>query len=115
MDGLMPSPWSRPWHPRGPRVDRIQWHHLTNMLVVAVLAAICGADSFEAVALFDQRNEAGLLAVQELPHGIPSHNTLERICARRDAARMKEDFRDRVQDIFAPTTSQAVVIAFGTL
>ncbi len=111
----MPSPWSRPWQPRGPRVDRTQWHQLTNMLVVAVLAVICGADSFEAIALFGQRNEAGLIADPELPHGIPSHNTPERICARWDAARMKEDFRDREQDTFAPTTSQAVAIASGTL
>ena len=95
-------------------MDRAQWHHLTDMLVLAV---ICGADGYQAIALFGQLDAAGLLTVPELSHGIPSHNTntLERICARWDAARMEEGFRDWVQDTLAPTASQVLVIASGTL
>lgn len=86
-------------------MDRTQRHHLTDMLVLAAPAVIRGADSFEA----------GLLTFPELPHGIPSHDTLERVCARWDAARMEEGFRDWVQDTFALTAGQVVVIASGTL
>ncbi len=80
-----------------------------------MLAVICGADSFEAIALFGQFGEAGLLTFPELPHGIPSHGTLERVGARWDATRMEEGFRDRMQDTLALTAGQVVVIASGTL
>jgi hypothetical protein len=39
------------------------------------------ATVFEAITLFGQLDMAGLLNVPELSHGIPWHNTLERICA----------------------------------
>lgn len=75
MDSLMPSPWSRPWAPRNPRVDRTQRQHLTDMWVLTVPAGICGADSFEASALFGQCNQAGFLTFPELSHGLPAHDT----------------------------------------
>ena len=64
--------------------------------MLSVLAVICGADSFVAIALFGQLNEAWLPA---LPHGIPSHDTLGRVFGL-DA---EEGFRDWVQDTFALT------------
>lgn len=81
----------------------------------AALAVIGGVDSFEAIALFGQLDEAGLLTFPELLHGISSHDTLERVCARRDAARMEKGFRDGVQDTLVRTAGQVVVIASGTL
>ena len=33
-----------------PRVDRTKLHPLTDILVLSVLAVICGADSFMAIA-----------------------------------------------------------------
>ena len=41
-----PRPWSRPWYTLDdPRGDRTKLHHLTDILVLSVLAVICGADS----------------------------------------------------------------------
>ena len=82
-------------------------HHLTDILVLAV---ICGADSFVAIALFGQLNEAWLRTFLELPHGIPSHDTLGQVFARLDAARFEEGFRDWVQAAFALTDGQVVPI-----
>ncbi len=81
----------------------------------AALAVIGGADSFEAIDRFGQLDESGLLTFPELLHGISSHDTPERICARRDAARMEKCFRDGVQDTLVRTADQVVVIASGTL
>ena len=58
-----------------PRVDRTKLHPLTDILVLSVLAVICGADSFVAIALFGQLNEAWLRTFLKLPHGIPSHDS----------------------------------------
>lgn len=90
-----------------PRGDRTQRHHRTGILVLAV---ICGADRFVAIALFDQLNEEWLRAFLALPHGIPSYDTLGRVFARLDAARFEEGFRDWVQNTFALTNDQVVLI-----
>ena len=36
-----------------PRIDRTKLHSLTDILVLSVLAVICGTDSFVAITLFD--------------------------------------------------------------
>ena len=79
-----------------PRIDRTKLHPLTDILVLSVLAVICVADSFVAIALFGQLNEAWLRTFLELPYGIPSHDTLGRVFARLDASGFKEGFRDWV-------------------
>ena len=93
-----------------PRVDRTKRHPLTDILVLSVLAVICGADRFVAIALLGQLNEAWLRTFLELPHGIPSHDTLGRVFARLDASRFEAGFRDWVQAAFALTEGQVVPI-----
>ena len=78
--------------------------------MLSVLAVICGADSFVAIALFGQLNEAWLRTFLALPHGILSHDTLGRVFARLDAAQFEEGFRDWVQEAFALTDGQVVPI-----
>ena len=61
MDGLMPSSPVETLNTLvALRVGRTQLHNLTDILVLSVLAVICGADSFVATALFGQLNEAWL-------------------------------------------------------
>ena len=111
MDALMPQPLIETLDSlEDPRVDRTKLHNLTDILVLSVLAVICGADSFVAIALFGQLNEAWLRTFLELPHGIPSHDTLGRVLARLDAARFEEGFRDWVQAAFALTEGQVVPV-----
>ena len=62
--------------------------------MLSVLAIICGADSFVAIALFGELNEEWLRTFLELPHGSPSQDTLGRVSARLDASGFEEDFRD---------------------
>ncbi len=93
-----------------PRVDRTKLHPLTDILVLSVLAVICGADSFVAIALFGRLNEEWLRTFLKLPHGIPSHDTLGRVCARLDAAGFEEGFRDWVQAAFELTEGQVVPV-----
>ena len=111
MDGPMPSSLVETLDTlEDPRVDRTKLHQLTDILVLSVLAVICGADSFVAIALFGQRNEAWLRTFLELPHGIPSHDTLGRVFARLDATGFEEGFRDWVQGAFELTDGQVVPI-----
>ena len=103
-------PGRDPGRPGDPRVNRTKLHPLTDILVLSVLAVICGADSFVAIALFGQLNEEWLRTFLALPHGIPSHDTLERVFARLDASGFEEGFRDWVQEAFELTDGQVVSV-----
>ena len=110
MDMMPPSLVETMGTLEDPRVDRTRLHPLTDILVLSVLAVICGADSFVAIALFGQLNEEWLRTFLALPHGIPSHDTLGRVFARLDAARFEEGFRDWVQAAFELTGGQVVPV-----
>ena len=111
MDGPMPSSLVETLDSlEDPRGDRTRLHNLTDILVLSVLAVICGTDRFVAIALFGQLNEEWLRTFLALPHGIPSHDTLGRVFAQLDTARFEEGFRDWVQDTFALTAGQVVPI-----
>jgi predicted transposase YbfD/YdcC len=67
-----------------PRVDRTKKHSLADILVIAVCAVIAGADSFEQIERFGQAKEDWLKRFLDLPHGIPSHDTFNRVFAALD-------------------------------
>ena len=62
-----------------PRDDRGQ--RLEDIIVIAVCAVICSADDWMEVAEFGEAKEPWLLTFLELPHGIPSHDTFNRVFA----------------------------------
>ena len=66
--------------PRG--VNKV--HKLLDMIVIAVMAVICGADGWSEVALFGRCKHQWLATFLELPNGIPSHDTFGRVFARLD-------------------------------
>ena len=51
---------------------------MDDILIIAICAMLCGAQSFEDMALFGQTKEPWLRTFLELPHGIPSHDTFNR-------------------------------------
>jgi predicted transposase YbfD/YdcC len=65
-------------------VDRTKKHQLSNILVIAVCAVIAGADSFEEIEQFGRTKKEWLERFLELPHGIPSHDTFNRVFAALD-------------------------------
>jgi hypothetical protein len=61
-----------------PRVERTKLHKFEDILVIAICALLCGAESFEDMELFGDTKEPWLRTFLELPHGIPSHDTFNR-------------------------------------
>ena len=67
-------------------------HQLTDMVVIAVMAVICGADGWAQVSQFGRAKQKWLATFLELPGGIPSHDTFGRVFARLDPAAFERCF-----------------------
>ena len=67
-----------------PRIDRTKKHRLADILAIALCAVIAGADTWEEVEEFGQAKEEWFRRFLALPHGIPSHDTFNRVFARLD-------------------------------
>lgn len=67
-----------------PRSGPALRHRLLDIVTIAVLAVLCGADSWVDVALFGRSKEAWLRGFLALPHGVPSHDTFGRVFAALD-------------------------------
>lgn len=80
-----------------PRVDRTKLHSLADILALALCAMLCGADTFTEMENFGRAKEAWLRTWLELPHGIPSHDTLGRVFARLNPESLRACFMDWVQ------------------
>ena len=58
-----------------PRIDRCKRHQMLDIIVIAICATICGADSWVHMEMFGKNKEEWLKTFLEPPHGIPSHDT----------------------------------------
>ena len=64
-----------------PRVDRTKKHKLQDILVIALCAVLGGADSFDDMEEFGNAKRGWFQRFLELPNGIPSHDTFNRVFA----------------------------------
>src|SRR6516165_9127827 len=82
-----------------PRVERTKKHSLGAILLIALCAVICGADSWVEVEQFGRAKQEWLATLVELPHGIPAHDTFGRVFAALDAEQFAAGFRAWVQRV----------------
>ena len=61
------------------RDEKKRRHLLIDVLVIAIVAVICGADGWTQVAAFGKAKEAWFRGFLQLPNGIPSHDTFGRV------------------------------------
>ena len=68
-----------------PRIETAnKLHKLIDILVIATCAVIAGADGWEEIAEYGRRKADFFRRFLELPHGVPSHDTFERVFAKLD-------------------------------
>ena len=67
-----------------PRIDRTKHHNLQDMIVVAICAAICGANGWADVERFGKAKIDWLRQFVPLTNGTPSHDTFGRVFAMLD-------------------------------
>jgi predicted transposase YbfD/YdcC len=50
-----------------------------DIIILSILAVLCGAESYDSIALFGKENFSFLKQFLELKNGIPSHDTINRV------------------------------------
>ena len=64
-----------------PRVRRKPRHLMTDILVISICGVLSGCDGCVEIAEYGRRKEEFFQTILELPHGIPSHDTFNRVLA----------------------------------
>lgn len=75
-----------------PRTGNFITHKLHDLIVIAVLAVICGADGWVQVAFWGRCKAKWLATFLDLSGGIPSHDTFDRVFSKLDPDRFERCF-----------------------
>ncbi len=97
------------------RINRNKRHQLIDILVIAVCAVICGADDWNAMEKFGIAKQDWFRQFLELPNGIPSHDTFNRVFALLSPDIFRESFIGWVNEIAKVLPGQIIPIDGKTL
>lgn len=67
-------------------------HKLTDIIALTIMATLGGAANWVEIELWAKSQREWLTTVLELPHGIPSHDTISRVFALLDPGQMVQAF-----------------------
>jgi len=93
-----------------PRLDRTKLHQLADILVIAVCATICAAETWEEIAEFGRAKESWFRKFLALPNGIPSHDTFRRVFLRLNPKKFQESFLIWVRSVAHLAGSEVIAI-----
>jgi predicted transposase YbfD/YdcC len=98
-----------------PRIERTKEHKLIDIVTIAICGMICGANNWVAMEQYGNSKEEWLKQFLELPHGIPSHDTISRVFARIDPLEFEQCFHDWVTEIAQLMPGEIISIDGKTL
>jgi predicted transposase YbfD/YdcC len=93
-----------------PRVNRTRDHELIDVLVIGLCSVICGAESFNDMAHFGNAKLDWFKIFLKLPHGVPSHDTFNRVFCALDPRQFTECFISWTQSVRAAIPGEIVAL-----
>jgi len=93
-----------------PRVERTRRHKLIDILVITIAAVLSGCDDWNEIELYGNSKKEWLKTFLELPEGIPSHDTFNRVFAMLDPEALQNRFLSWVQSVAAVSEGQIISI-----
>ena len=90
-------------------------HNLIDILLIGIIAVICGAETWEQMVRFANSKEDFLKKFLELPNGIPSKVTLNRVFSAIDSEQFESCFMEWVNSISDLSKGQVIAIDGKTI
>ncbi len=82
-----------------PRINRTKDHELIDILVVAICALLCRAETFNDMEDFGKAKEQWFKTFLSLPNGIPSHDTFNRVFQALNPKEFQDAFLNWTQSV----------------
>src|SRR3954454_16383649 len=93
-----------------PRMERRKLHQLHDIIFITIAAVLCGCDEWNDIEEFGQIRYDWLKTILELPNGIPSHDTFNRVFALLDPHQVQQCFTSWVQSVAQLTQGTIISI-----
>ena len=98
-----------------PRSEKARRHELSDILVLAVLAVIAGAEGWEDIEEFGKQRRDWLGRFLRLPNGIPSHDTISRVFRLLKPGAFQEGFTRWIESLHQELGLKLIAIDGKTL
>ena len=98
-----------------PRVDRTRRHKLIDVLVIGVCSILTVGEGFTDMECFGRAHEEWFRGFLALPHGIPSHDTFNRVFSAIEPRCFLECFAQWVEGVCTAFKGERVAIDGKTL
>lgn len=95
------------------RIARNKKHSLTDVIILSILAVICGAESWNSIEEFGKTKIDFLRTFLKLPNGIPSHDTINRVFSNLRPKIFEELFVKWVEEIKDDSIKKEVISIDG--
>jgi predicted transposase YbfD/YdcC len=93
-----------------PRVERTKLHPLVSIITIALCAVICGAETWDDIAEFGEAKSDWLVSFLDLPHGIPAHDTFNRVFAALDPHQFQTCFVRWMEAVATVLPTQVIAL-----
>jgi predicted transposase YbfD/YdcC len=93
-----------------PRVNRTKDHDLIDVLIIGVCCILCGGESFNDMEDFGEAKHDWFKTFLKLRHGIPSHDTFNRVFAALDPKQFLDCFLRWTQSVREAVPQEIVAL-----
>jgi|tagenome__1003787_1003787.scaffolds.fasta_scaffold20665122_1 predicted transposase YbfD/YdcC len=93
-----------------PRIERRNLHKLHDIVFITIAAVLCGCDEWNDIEEFGTIRYDWLKTILELPNGIPSHDTFNRVFSLLDPQQLQQCFTSWIQAVAKVTEGSIISI-----
>ncbi len=98
-----------------PRSHINRLHNLIDILFIGIISVLCGAETWKQMVSFSKSKEDFLKTFLELPNGIPSEDTINRLFSSIDSVQLESCFSQWVNSITFLEKGQIIAIDGKTI
>lgn len=98
-----------------PRVERHKKHSLMDIVALTLFAIMSGAQTFDEIELFGKLHKEWLKKYLQLPNGIPSHDTINRLLSMLDSQTLQKSFIDWISKVKGYVNENVIAIDGKTM